>query len=152
MSKHAWRTATIVTVLIIAILIPAFQPAHIGAASPSLSRSPAVSSKEPGAAQGQLSTGSLPGPVAPPPTPTPRALELEPWTVGETSVSKLSEEEREKLCGVPAEVLEWERSQQRASGDLPALTASVNPLVPTMASTLPGSKACGQRSMSEAKR
>jgi len=48
------------------------------------------------------------------PTQTPFP-EPETWIAGETSVSQLSQEERAELCGVPAEVIEWEHLQ--ASGE-----------------------------------
>jgi C1A family cysteine protease len=38
-------------------------------------------------------------------------LQPEGWTAGETSVSRLSEEERAALVGVPLEVLDWEQGQ-----------------------------------------
>jgi len=49
-------------------------------------------------------------PMASVPTPTPLP-QPETWIAGETSVSRLSEEERSRLCGVPAEVIKWERLQ-----------------------------------------
>ena len=55
------------------------------------------------------------GPLAPAPTPVPRPRP-ETWIAEETSISRLSQEERTRLCGVPAEVIEWERLQ--ASRDI----------------------------------
>jgi len=48
------------------------------------------------------------GPIVPTPVPLPQP---ETWIAGETSVSRLSEEEHARLCGVPVEVIEWERLQ-----------------------------------------
>jgi C1A family cysteine protease len=66
---------------------------------------------------------SLPTPLraAPPdepPTPTPSSPP-EPWISGETSVSALSQEERAGLCGVPGEVIQWERAQANVEAPKP---------------------------------
>jgi C1A family cysteine protease len=57
-----------------------------------------------------LSTPLRAAPPHEPPTPTPSA-QPETWISGETSVLRLSEAERAGLCGVPEEVIEWERLQ-----------------------------------------
>lgn len=50
--------------------------------------------------------------AAPAPSPTPFP-ETEGWIAGETSISRLSEEEKRRLLGVPFEVAEWEKEQAR---------------------------------------
>lgn len=57
-----------------------------------------------------LLPGESLGSIAPPPTPVPLP-QPETWIAGETSVSRSSEEERARLCGVPVEVIEWEHLQ-----------------------------------------
>lgn len=44
------------------------------------------------------------------------------WIAGETSISKLNEEAKARLCGVPAAVAEWEKAQAQDRG--PALLAT----------------------------
>jgi C1A family cysteine protease len=44
------------------------------------------------------------------------------WIAGETSISKLDEEAKARLCGVPAAVVEWEKAQAKQQG--PALLAT----------------------------
>lgn len=64
-----------------------------------------------------------PRPGEPPATPVPRVMQAGPqsWTAGTTSVTRLGDQERRKLLGVPQEVIEWERLQ--ASSQVPGLQA-----------------------------
>ncbi|MBN1315896.1 MAG: C1 family peptidase, partial [Anaerolineales bacterium] len=56
------------------------------------------------------------------PAPTPYLLNSsEKEDIRETPISELSEEERRRLCGVPVEVIEWEKSQAGNEADNPEI-------------------------------
>ena len=67
--------------------------------------------------------GQPSGPLTPSPTPIP-LFQPTTWISGETTVSRLSKEERARLCGVPVTVIEWERLQ--ASREAAELGATLN--------------------------
>lgn len=105
---------TVVLLLVLSSTVPAMYPSTQEASAEALRQLQAVPTAFT-AATPVLPGSEPPGPLAPLPTPTPFPRP-QTWIAGETSVSRLSENDRRQRLGVPLEVLEWERLQaSRAS-------------------------------------
>ena len=100
---------TVLLLLVLSSAVPAMYPSTREASAEALRQLQAVPMAFT-AATPVLLGSEPPGPIAPLPTPTPFP-QPQTWIAGETSVSRLSENDRRQRLGVPLEVLEWERLQ-----------------------------------------